>query len=222
MKSSELNRLRAALPEVPGIQGEDYLRSVVLLLLVPVDGELHILFEKRASSIRQGGEVSFPGGRFDKTDASLEAAVLRETKEEVGIEPDRIRIIGRLDSVFAPMGAMVNVFVGVTDIVPSEIVANPEEVARVFLVPVTFFEKNPPASYNVVTEVHPKYVDKATGKEVVLFPAEELGLPKRYWNKWGGFRHKVYVYHVAGETIWGLTARVLVDFVDKLARISAR
>lgn len=220
MRIDELDRLRAALPDSPGLQGEGFKMSAVILLLVPVDGEFHILFEKRSSSIRQGGEISFPGGRVDKSDLSPEAAVLRETEEEVGIPTGNVRIIGRLDSVFAPMGAMVNVFVGVADIDPAAIRGNPDEVERAFLVPVSFFQENKPESYAVLTEVHPKFKDKSTGEEVVLFPARELGLPKRYWNTWGGFKHKIYVYQTAGETIWGLTARIVVDFVRKLSENS--
>ncbi len=217
MKIYDLDRLREALPESPGLQGEGYVRSVVLLLLVPVDGELHILFEKRSSGIRQGGEISFPGGRIDKSDPSAEAAVLRETEEEVGIPSGKVRIVGRLDSVFAPTGALVNVFVGMAEIDPSEIRENPNEVSKAFLVPVSFFENNQPETYQVMTEVHPKILDRTTGEEVTLFPAKELGLPERYWNKWGGLRHNIYVYRTAGETIWGLTARIVVDFVMKLA-----
>ncbi len=220
MRIDELDRLKASLPDNPGVQGEGFTMSAVLLLLVPVEGEFQILFEKRSSSIRQGGEISFPGGMIDRSDLSPEAAVLRETEEEVGIPASSVRIIGRLDSVFAPMGAMVNVFVGAADIDPAAIRENPDEVEKAFLVPVSFFQKNNPESYDVITEVHPKYKDKATGEEVVLFPARELGLPKRYWDSWGGFKHKIFVYRTAGETIWGLTARIVVDFVRKLSDIS--
>ncbi len=217
MKIDELDKLQRSLPESPGIQCEEYYTSVVLLLLVPVDREYHILFEKRAFSIRQGGEISFPGGMHDKTDESLEATAVRETTEEVGIPADKIRVIGRLDSVFAPMGAMVNVFVGTAECDPSEIRSNPEEVEKAFLLPVSYFEKTKPDTYTVVTEVHPGYTDRSTGKEVVLFPAKELGLPERYWGKWGGFKHKVFVYKTQEGTIWGLTARILVDFVKRLS-----
>ncbi len=217
MRIDELDRLRARLPEVPGIQGEEYFTSVVLLLLVPVNGEYHVLFEKRAHSIRQGGEISFPGGRQDKSDKSLEATAVRETTEEVGIPVKKIRVIGRLDSVFAPMGAMVNVFVGVADIEPGKIRRNPAEVEKVFLLPVSYFEKNKPDVYTVMTEVHPGFVDKSTGEEVVLFPAKDLGLPKRYWSTWGGFKHKVFVYKTEEGIIWGITARILVDFVKHLS-----
>lgn len=216
MKTSELEQLRAVLPAVPGIQGEDYFVSVVLLLLVPVDGEFHILFEKRAASIRQGGEISFPGGRHDREDESLQATALRETHEEVGIPAEKITVIGRLDSVFAPMGAMVHVFVAVADVEPSSINWNPSEVEKAFLVPVSYFRENAPDIYTVITEVHPRYTDKSTGEDVVLFPAKELGLPRRYWDGWGGFKHKIFVYKTPEGTIWGLTARILVDFVKKL------
>jgi 8-oxo-dGTP pyrophosphatase MutT (NUDIX family) len=216
MKMIDLDKLKKNLPANPGIQGEEYFSSVVLLLLVPVNGEYHILLEKRAPSIRQGGEISLPGGMSDESDSSLEATAIRETAEEVGIAAEKIRIVGRLDSVFAPMGAIVNVVVGVADIEPAEIKRNPEEVEKAFLVPVSFFERSDPEVYTVVTEVHPSYIDKSTGEEVTLFPAKELGLPKRYWNTWGGFRHKVFVYKTDEGTIWGLTARILVDFAKKL------
>ncbi len=218
MKTSDLGALRAALPEIPGIQGEDYFVSVVLLLLVPVGEEFSILFEKRATSIRQGGEISLPGGRHDKEDESLQATAIRETNEELGIPAEKITIVGRLDSVFAPMGAMVHVFVGVADISPSSIKENPDEVEKAFLVPVSYFQENAPEVYTVVTEVHPKYKDKSTGEEVVLFPAKELGLPRRYWDGWGGFKHRIFVFKTPEGTVWGLTAKILVDFVKKLTK----
>ncbi len=216
MKMTDLDKLKKNLPAIPGIQGDEYFTSVVLLLLVPVNGEYHILFEKRASSIRQGGEISFPGGMSDESDSTLEATAIRETAEEVGIAAEKISIVGPLDSVFAPMGAIVNVFVAVADIEPGEINGNPEEVEKAFLIPVSYFEKNGPETYTVITEVHPSYTDSSTGAEVVLFPAKELGLPERYWNSWGGFRHKVFVYKTDEGTIWGLTARILVDFIKRL------
>ncbi len=221
MKIDELEKLRAALPESPVIQGEDYFVSVVLLLLIPFGGEFHILFEKRANSIRQGGEISLPGGGHDKLDESLQATALRETQEEVGIPAEKITVIGRLDSVFAPMGAMVHVFVGVADVEPSSITWNSSEVERAFLVPVSYFQVNGPEVYTVITEVHPRYKDKSTGEDVVLFPAKELGLPRRYWDGWGGFKHKIFVYKTSEGPIWGLTARILVDFVKKLPKGSS-
>lgn len=178
MRIEEIGLLIKKLPELPRLEGEDeYSTSVVLLLLIPINQELHILFEKRAASIRQGGEISLPGGRRDENDESLQETALRETAEEVGIHADRIRIIGRLDSIFAPMGALVHVFVGISDVKPEEVHANPDEVEKVFLIPVAFFQENQPERFNVMTEVHPSYIDAVTKKKVVLFPTKELGLP---------------------------------------------
>ena len=217
MKTDELDSLIKKLPESPGFEIEnEYLTSVVLLLLIPINGEFHILFEKRSATIRQGGEISLPGGRQNEEDGSFQNTVVRETKEEVGIPPERVRLLGRLDSIVAPMGALVHVFVGVSDVRPNDIQANPSEVEKAFLIPVSFFQKNQPEMFKVMTEVRPSYFDKATGKEVVLFPAKELGLPERYWNSWGGFKHCVYIYRTAEGTIWGITARIIREFVSKL------
>ena len=63
-------------------------RSAVLIPLIQVDGEWHILFEVRSLTMRkQPGDISFPGGRIDKTDPTPLAAALRETYEELGINP---------------------------------------------------------------------------------------------------------------------------------------
>jgi len=217
LKIDELDSLIKKLPESPGFEGEDeYLTSVVLLLLIPIDKECHILFEKRSPSIRQGGEISLPGGGTSSDDISLRETAIRETTEDVGILPERIRIIGRLNSILAPMGAMVHVFIGYSEVMPQEIRPNAEEVEKAFLIPVSHFQNNPPEIYKVMTEIHPSYIDSATKKEIVLFPTKELGLPERYWNSWGGFKHNVYVYRTDEGTIWGITARIIRDFVKKL------
>ncbi len=217
MKIGELDSLIRRLPASPRFEGEDeYLTSVVLLLLIPIDNEFYILFEKRAASIRQGGEISLPGGRANDHDASLQEAALRETTEEVGIPSSRVRIIGRLNSILAPMGALVHVFVGISDVKEADIHSNLEEVEKAFLTPVSFFQENPPEMYNVIHRVYPFYDDEKTRERVVIFPAKELGLPERYWNSWGGFKHNIYVYRNDEGTIWGITARIIRDFVNKL------
>lgn len=219
MKTEDLRALIEKLPKNPRLEGEDeYFGSVVLLLLVPLDGEYHILFEKRASGIRQGGEISLPGGQYDEADGSGEETAIRETVEELGIARERIKIIGRLDSIFAPMGALVDVYVGAADLEMSDIKANPDEVEKAFALPVSYFEKRNPEEYRVMIEVHPSYIDMKTGEKVVLLPSEELGLPERYRESWGGFKHRVFAYRTSEGTIWGITARIVRDFVKKLAR----
>ena len=56
-----------------------------------------VLLTRRTAHLRQhSGQVSFPGGRIDPTDASPEAAALREANEEVGLDPGHAEILGRL------------------------------------------------------------------------------------------------------------------------------
>ena len=215
MKIAEFESLKNKLPGSPSLEGrDDYFRSVVLLLLIPIGDDYHILFEKRASGIRQGGEISLPGGGYDDHDVSGEATAIRETVEELGIPAQRISIVGRLDSVFAPMGALVDVFVGVSDIDMNELKPNRDEVEKAFALPVSYFRDNEPMEYKVMVEVHPSYTDRKTGEETVLLPSRELGLPERYWKTWGGFNHKVLVYKTVEGVIWGITARIIREFLD--------
>lgn len=217
MKVRDLTSLVNNLPMVPGIHGRDeYFNSVVLLLLIPVGGEYHIVFQERSAGIRQGGEISLPGGRAEDEDISPQMTAVRETSEELGIAPDRIHILGRMDTVVALMGATVDVVVGTADIGVADMRINKEEVERIFTLPVSYFEGREPEEHHVMLQVHPSYMDKETGEEIVLLPSEELGLPERYRQPWGGYRYRVLVYRTPHGVIWGITARVINEFISRL------
>ena len=217
MKVNDLASLANRLPSVPGIHGKDeYFNSVVLLLLIPVGNEYHIVFQERSAGIRQGGEICLPGGRYEEQDGSLRQTAVRETSEELGIAPERIDILGRMDTIVALMGATVDVYVGTADMGLGDMEINPDESERVFTLPVSFFEENAPEEYAVRVEVHPSYIDQETRQEVVLLPAAELGLPSKYAKSWGGFRHKVLLYKTKEGVIWGITARVINEFISRL------
>jgi 8-oxo-dGTP pyrophosphatase MutT (NUDIX family) len=51
-----------------------------------------VFTERRADLRRHAGEISFPGGRHDDTDADLQATALREAEEEIGLDPARVEI----------------------------------------------------------------------------------------------------------------------------------
>jgi 8-oxo-dGTP pyrophosphatase MutT (NUDIX family) len=62
-----------------------------------VGGEPGILLEVRAKNLRShSGEISFPGGHVDETDESLIHGALRETHEELGIDPRRVQVLGEI------------------------------------------------------------------------------------------------------------------------------
>lgn len=213
-----IEALKEKLPVVPGINGKgEYFNSAVLVLLMLVNEEYHFIFQKRAATIRQAGEICFPGGKFDPTqDVSFRDTAIRETVEELGVSSDKLRIIGNLDTVVATMGATVDAFLGILDLGSlDDLHLNDQEVDKVFSIPVSFFEHNEPETYQVKITVNPTSVNKA-GEVVTTFPAQELGLPERYTKPWGDIMSNVYVYRVEGVTIWGLTARLIQDVVSKL------
>lgn len=216
-----IEALKDKLPVVPGINGKgEYFNSAVLVLLMLVKDEFHFVFEKRATTIRQAGEICFPGGKFDPAqDVSFRDTAIRETVEELGVSSDKLRIVGNLDTVVATMGATVDAFLGILDLGDLEdLQINHQEVEKVFLIPVSFFENDEPETYQVRITVNPTSVDQA-GVVVTTFPAKELGLPERYTRPWGDVMSNVFVYRVEGVTIWGLTARLIKEVVAKLKNL---
>jgi 8-oxo-dGTP pyrophosphatase MutT (NUDIX family) len=151
-----------------------------------------------------------------RVDKDYRETAVRETVEELGITREKIRVIGRFDTLVASMGATVDAFLGLLDITDTEnLTLNPDEVEKVFTLPVSFFINNPPESYPVRLVVEPSYIGK-DGKEVILFPAKELGLPEIYHKPWGKAMHRVLVYKTPVETIWGITAEIVHDMISKI------
>jgi len=108
-------------------------------VLIPVqereDGD-HIVLTKRAEHLsRHRGQIAFPGGRVDAGDAGELEAALRESQEEIGLDPAHVNVLGRMDQVMAAYGYVVTPFVGM---VPPdyEFRPNPAETAAVFSVPI--------------------------------------------------------------------------------------
>lgn len=104
--------------EVP----EDYKPAAVLLLLFPKEGDLHFVLTKRTSRFkgdRHSGQVSFPGGSREETDKGLSHTAIRETHEEIGVDPDQITILGSLTELYIPVSNfLVNPYVGFAEAQP--------------------------------------------------------------------------------------------------------
>ena len=214
MKNLSTDYIASLLNTSPEILGKDkYFNSAVLIPLFNNKNQLHILFEKRANKIRQGGEVSFPGGEFDsQLDNSLEETAVRETIEELGIEKDKISLLGKLGTLVAPMGVSVDAYTAYLNIEDiSRLPFDRTEVEKVFSLPLEYFLKNKPEEYNVKLEVHPNEFD-SNGNELQLLPVKELGLPKRYARPWTKGKHRILVYKTPEEVVWGITAEIVFEF----------
>jgi 8-oxo-dGTP pyrophosphatase MutT (NUDIX family) len=73
-----------------------FVRAAVLVPLHEKDGAPHVLLTRRPPHMRHNpGQFAFPGGKLEPDEGDL-AAALREAREEVGLEPDRVEVLGRL------------------------------------------------------------------------------------------------------------------------------
>jgi len=88
--------------------------SAVLILLFPDNGQLKTVFIQRSEYEGvHSGQIAFPGGQYEESDGNFETTALRETFEEIGVEPEKIQILGKLTDLFIPpSNFMVKVFVG--------------------------------------------------------------------------------------------------------------
>ena len=110
-------------------------RQAAVLLPIVRRPEPGLLLTRRSSHLRKhAGQVAFPGGAVDSSDASLIAAALREAEEEVAIPPSAVEILGVLPPVDSVTGFQVTPVVGV---IPPDLHyrASEDEVAAVFEMP---------------------------------------------------------------------------------------
>jgi 8-oxo-dGTP pyrophosphatase MutT (NUDIX family) len=113
-------------------------QAAVLLALFKQDADYHLVLTKRTETLRlHKGQVSFPGGAHDPADGDLLTTALRESQEEVGIHPQDVTVIGRLDDLPTfSTSFLISSFVGLIPY-PYSFRPNPLEVAAVFAVPLS-------------------------------------------------------------------------------------
>lgn len=119
-------------------EGEEPKPAAVLVPLVPRGDGLHLLLTQRQPHLRRhAGQIAFPGGRVDQTDADAVAAALRETEEETGIATSFVEPLGFLDTYLTSTNYRV---VPVVAVVRPGFAVSPHEgeVADVFEVPLAF------------------------------------------------------------------------------------
>tara|TARA_Y100001970_G_scaffold158998_1_gene194393 strand:+ start:11841 stop:12419 length:579 start_codon:yes stop_codon:yes gene_type:complete len=116
-------------------------KAAVLLALSDTD-EPELIYTLRSDKVSShGGEVSFPGGKQEDTDTSLEFTALRESQEEIGLMPEKVKIIGSLDTTVSRYNISVTPFVG---IIPENVQLSSDspEIEACFKVPLSFFLKD--------------------------------------------------------------------------------
>lgn len=117
--------------------------SSVLLLLFPEGDQLYTCLTKRPQTMKHHpGQISFPGGKVEKEDCSAESTALREAREEVGINPDEIVILGKLSDLYVEVSKFsIQPFLAWADQKPDFLV-DYGEVEELILFPVSDFVTN--------------------------------------------------------------------------------
>jgi 8-oxo-dGTP pyrophosphatase MutT (NUDIX family) len=164
--------------------------AAVLVALFEERGEARVILTVRSSELRSHtGEVAFPGGRLDG-DEGVVAGALREASEEVGLDPALVTVVGTLTAMPTVSSNTVMTPVVATLGHRPSLRANPGEVERIFDV----------ALADLVA-------DHVFEEELWAIPGRmnDAGLPRGEFPVW--------FFEVAGEMVWGATARTLVELV---------
>jgi 8-oxo-dGTP pyrophosphatase MutT (NUDIX family) len=171
----------------PIVDDDAALTHAVLVPLYLLGGTLHVILTKRTTLVRmQQGHISFPGGRREPADPDLLAAALRESDEEIGLDPGHVEVFGRIDDFSTRDGAVfIAGFVGLIDpsVTPYSWRPQHTEVAELLEVPVCHL------------------LDPQN-----LIVAEPRPLNGRMWP------NETFLYR--GHRVFGATARALRNVLD--------
>jgi 8-oxo-dGTP pyrophosphatase MutT (NUDIX family) len=168
---------------------EGFVEAAVLILLVLIDNQWHIVLTRRTDTVRDHkGQVAFPGGAREESDGSLIITALRETWEEIGVEPERITVLGCLPSVETLSNYIITPIVATTSW-PQPIQMAKDEVERVFTIPLSWL------------------TDK-THWEYLTFRIPESNQTRK----------TIQYQEYNQEILWGISAMITQTFLEKLTK----
>lgn len=188
--------------EVPGFR-----RAAVLIPILRRPEGATILFTQRTETVHDHkGQISFPGGRTEGSESAEETA-LREAMEEVALSPSRVEVVGTLDDNPSVSNYVVRPVVGVIADPPDAFVRQETEVLEPFEVPLASLLDRSRFRFEWWD---PTMMPPGAQVEKLLELRDEFDEIDRATGKW-----QVYFFDGGGgRVIWGLTARILKQFLD--------
>lgn len=113
------------------------LRAGVLIPILVGSAGPELLFTRRTDTVlTHKGQISFPGGQREEVDQATVETALRESYEEIGLEPSRVTVLGELDDVFTSVsGFVITPVVGLVEGGAENLHPAPDEVKSLLLVP---------------------------------------------------------------------------------------
>jgi 8-oxo-dGTP pyrophosphatase MutT (NUDIX family) len=152
-----------------------------------------VLLTRRTNSVAEHqGQVAFPGGRADPTDTTPEMTALREAREEIGLDPTKVRILGRMQILHTISNYIVTPIVGVIPW-PFMFQLEETEVSRVFSIPLNWLAD--PNNHERRNRTIPETLVKILQKD--SFPV-------------------IYFHPYKDELLWGVSAEITVRLIDTL------
>ena len=163
-------------------------QAAVLVPLFQLDGRWRLLLIRRTEHPKDlhSGQVGFPGGRVEPTDADADATALREAQEEIALPAEQVQVLGRLRKLRTVSNFLVQPVVGIISW-PQPLRAEPGEVARIFSIPLDWLAA--PSRYRRETWPGPNHPQ---GRPVIFFDEHD------------------------GELLWGVSAGITLDLLDAL------
>jgi 8-oxo-dGTP pyrophosphatase MutT (NUDIX family) len=163
-------------------------KAAVMMLIFPKNGEWHIVLTKRTGNANDphSHQMSFPGGSVEPSDVDLSQTALRETQEEIGVEPSTIRLIGAMTDVYIPVSNFhVQPFLAWTD-APPQYKRQETEVKEIIETP-----------FSVI-------------KNETNWKVKDMRISEQYDLK------NVPYFDIFGNAVWGATAMMLAEFLEIL------
>ena len=144
-----LDSIKQKLKQINPIEPTIYKKAGVLIILSKDDGEdgFNVLFTKRSSKLStHSGEVSFPGGMQEDIDQNLLETALRESNEEINLDPSNLIKLGALNFLLSRHKIEVNPFVGYLE--KNQDFQGNYEIDEIFNVPLSFLMDEDNINYN--------------------------------------------------------------------------
>lgn len=161
-------------------------KAGVLALLFMKNEEVHVLIIERmqAGGDKHGGQLGFPGGKYEPNDKTLLDTAVREAEEEVGIPSTEVNVLGPLTTLYIPVSNfLVHPFVGYLNNTPKYQLQE-KEVKAVLEVPLS----------HLMNPENKRTTDIRIGKNLIL--------------------KNVPYFDVEGKVLWGATAMMLSELIE--------
>jgi 8-oxo-dGTP pyrophosphatase MutT (NUDIX family) len=152
-----------------------------------------VLLTRRTNSVAEHqGQVAFPGGRADPADTTPEMTALREAHEEIGLNPTKVRVLGRMKSLHTISNYIVTPIVGVIPW-PFTVRLEVTEVSRVFSIPLDWLAD--PNHHEIRNRTIPNPFAQILHRDV---------------------HPVIYFQSYEDELLWGVSAEIMVEFINIL------